>query len=58
MKSSIARAAVPWLLLLLPGAPGVVVVGVPGAVAMLALAHRQHGKLPWPRLCEPAIALS
>ena len=33
-------------------------VGVPGAVAMLALAHRQHGKLPWPRLFEPAIALS
>jgi gamma-glutamyltranspeptidase/glutathione hydrolase len=33
-------------------------VGVPGAVAMLALAHRQHGKLPWPRLFEPAIALA
>ena len=30
-------------------------VGVPGAVAMLALAHRQHGKLPWARLFEPAI---
>lgn len=33
-------------------------VGVPGAVAMLALAHRQHGKLPWARLFEPAIALA
>jgi gamma-glutamyltranspeptidase / glutathione hydrolase len=33
-------------------------VGVPGAVAMLAQAHRQHGKLPWSRLFEPAIALA
>ena len=33
-------------------------VGTPGAVAMLALAHRQHGKLPWAQLFEPAIALA
>jgi gamma-glutamyltranspeptidase / glutathione hydrolase len=33
-------------------------VGVPGTVAMLAMAHRQHGKLPWARLFEPAIALA
>ncbi len=33
-------------------------VGVPGTVAMLALAHRQHGVLPWARLFEPAIALA
>lgn len=33
-------------------------VGVPGTVAMLALAHRQHGKLPWARLFEPAIRLA
>ncbi|MBT9462879.1 gamma-glutamyltransferase family protein [Hydrogenophaga sp.] len=33
-------------------------VGVPGAVMMLAQAHRQHGKLPWARLFEPAIALA
>lgn len=33
-------------------------VGVPGAVAMLALAHRQHGQLPWARLLAPAIALA
>jgi gamma-glutamyltranspeptidase/glutathione hydrolase len=33
-------------------------VGVPGAVAMLALAHRQHGRLPWARLFDPAIALA
>jgi len=29
--------------------------GVPGAVAMLGAAHARHGKLPWPRLFEPAI---
>lgn len=28
--------------------------GVPGVVAMLHLAHREHGKLPWPQLLEPA----
>ncbi len=33
-------------------------VGVPGAVMMLALAHRQHGKLPWARLFAPAITLA
>lgn len=33
-------------------------VGVPGAVRMLELVHRQHGRLPWARLFEPAIALA
>jgi len=33
-------------------------VGVPGTVRMLALAHRQHGKLPWAALFKPAIALA
>ncbi len=33
-------------------------VGVPGAVAMLALAHRQHGRLPWAQLFVPAITLA
>ncbi len=33
-------------------------VGVPGALSMLYLAHRQHGKLPWKRLFEPAIRLA
>ncbi len=33
-------------------------VGVPGIVHMLALAHRHHGRLPWARLFEPAIALA
>ncbi|PQA77887.1 gamma-glutamyltransferase [Rhodoferax sp. TS-BS-61-7] len=33
-------------------------VGVPGAVAMLARAHQQHGRLPWARLFAPAITLA
>ena len=33
-------------------------VGVPGAVRMLEMAHRQHGKLPWSQLFEPAIRLA
>ena len=33
-------------------------VGVPGTVAGLHLAWTEHGKLPWKRLVEPAIALA
>ncbi len=33
-------------------------VGVPGTVAMLAAAHRAHGRLAWPALLAPAIALA
>jgi len=33
-------------------------VGMPGVLRMLALAHAQHGKLPWARLFAPAIALA
>jgi gamma-glutamyltranspeptidase/glutathione hydrolase len=33
-------------------------VGVPGTVAGLHLAWREHGKLPWKRLVEPAVALA
>jgi gamma-glutamyltranspeptidase/glutathione hydrolase len=33
-------------------------IGVPGAVAMLALAHSEQGKLPWADLFKDAIRLS
>jgi gamma-glutamyltranspeptidase/glutathione hydrolase len=33
-------------------------VGVPGVLRMLAMAHRQHGKLPWATLFEPAIRMA
>ena len=39
-------------------APGGKSVGVPGNVAMLALAHAKYGKLPWKALFAPAIALA
>ena len=33
-------------------------VGTPGTVSMLALAHSQHGRLPWAQLFDPAIDLA
>lgn len=33
-------------------------VGVPGLIAMLGQAHREHGRLTWTELFEPAIALA
>lgn len=35
-----------------------VAVGVPGLAAMLALAHRAHGRTPWRELFQPAIRLA
>ena len=33
-------------------------VGVPGVPALLERVHREHGRLPWARLFEPAIRLA
>ena len=33
-------------------------VGVPGTIAMLERAHREHGKLPWADLFAPALKLA
>ena len=38
--------------------PGGKSVGVPGNIAMLAMAHGKYGKLAWARLFQPAIALA
>ncbi|TXC73596.1 gamma-glutamyltransferase [Sphingorhabdus soli] len=38
--------------------PGGRSVGVPGNVRMMALAHAEHGRLPWKDLFAPAIALA
>ncbi|MCR9256948.1 MAG: gamma-glutamyltransferase family protein [Alphaproteobacteria bacterium] len=38
--------------------PGGLSVGVPGLVPMLALAHADHGVLPWVELVKPAITLA
>jgi gamma-glutamyltranspeptidase/glutathione hydrolase len=37
---------------------GYLSIGVPGTVAGLHAAWTQHGKLPWKRLVEPAVALA
>jgi gamma-glutamyltranspeptidase/glutathione hydrolase len=45
----------------LPRADGVVggrSVGAPGVLRMLELAHKQYGKLAWPKLFAPAIKLA
>jgi gamma-glutamyltranspeptidase/glutathione hydrolase len=38
--------------------PGGKSVGVPGNLRMIALAHKEHGKLEWAKLFEPAIRLA
>ena len=38
--------------------PGGLSVGVPGTLALLELAHRLHGRLPWAELVQPALDLA
>ena len=39
-------------------AVGIASCGVPGVPAGLEALHREHGRLPWPRLVEPALRLA
>ncbi len=38
--------------------PGGLSTGVPGNVALMALAHGKHGRLPWAQIFQPAIELA
>lgn len=38
--------------------PGGLSTGVPGVLAMLDMAHKKYGRLPWAKLFEPAIKLA
>jgi gamma-glutamyltranspeptidase/glutathione hydrolase len=65
-RETAPAAATPGMFLHADGTPmdfdeavvGGLSVGVPGALRLLDLAHRQHGRLPWPQLFEPAIKLA
>lgn len=65
-RETAPKAARPALFLDADGEPipfgaratGGIAVGVPGVLAMLELAHRRHGRLPWQQLFGPAIRLA
>lgn len=65
-RETAPRAATPGMFLNGDGTPkdfyaaavGGGAVGVPGIVAMLELAHRDHGKLAWAELFAPAIQMA
>jgi len=65
-RETAPAAATPDMLLDAKGEPlqahaitsGGASVAVPGLLRMMELAHRQHGRLPWGRLFEPAMRLA
>jgi gamma-glutamyltranspeptidase / glutathione hydrolase len=57
-NSQLLELEVPFGTELVHYAVGVASCGVPGLVAGLGALHRAHGRLPWPRLVEPALRLA
>ena len=57
-RETAPAAAAPDMFSLSDSKYGHKIVGVPGTVRGLELAHRQYGKLPWKRLVEPAVRLA
>jgi len=65
-RETAPKSAVPEMFLSSSGSPksfsaaalGGRAVGIPGLIRMLALAHAEHGRLPWALLFEPAIKLA
>jgi gamma-glutamyltranspeptidase / glutathione hydrolase len=56
--SEVVGLAVPFGEELVHYAVGPATCGVPGVPAGLDLLWREHGRLPWSRLCEPALQLA
>jgi len=65
-RETAPQAATPDMFLTAEGKPkdfyaavvGGGAVGVPGIVAMLEMAHHDHGKIPWGQLFQPAIRMA
>ncbi len=57
-KVELLELDVPFGAELVHYAVGVASCGVPGLLAGLGALHREHGRLPWARLAEPALRLA
>ena len=57
-RAELLELEVPFGTELVHYAVGVASFGVPGLPAGLGALHTEHGRLPWPRLVEPALRLA
>ena len=58
LRAELVELEVPFGTELVHYAVGIASCGVPGVPAGLAALHEQHGRLPWPRVVEPALRLA